>query len=94
MFAGCRFYLTNLLLDRLRAGAPSRIVSLTSVGHHAARRGMRFDDLQSERGFAGFEAYCRSKLANLLVTRELARRMQGSAVTAKPPTWGAQQLRQ
>ncbi len=55
---------------------------------------MRFDDLQSERGFEGFEAYCRSKLANLLFTRELARRMQGSAVTAKPPTWGAQQLRQ
>ena len=76
------FYLTNLLLDRLRAGAPSRIVSLTSVGHHAARRGMRFDDLQSERRFEGFEAYCRSKLANLLFTRELARRMQGSAVTA------------
>ncbi len=76
------FYLTNLLLDRLRAGAPSRIVSLTSVGHHAARRGMRFDDLQSERGFEGFEAYCRSKLANLLFTRELVRRMQGSGVTA------------
>ncbi len=76
------FYLTNLLLDRLRASAPSRIVSLTSVGHHAARRGMRFDDLQSERGYEGFEAYCRSKLANLLFTRELARRLQGSAVTA------------
>ena len=76
------FYLTNLLLDRLRASAPSRIVSLTSVGHHAARRGMRFDDLQSERGYEGFEAYCRSKLANLLFTRELARRLPGSAVTA------------
>jgi NAD(P)-dependent dehydrogenase (short-subunit alcohol dehydrogenase family) len=76
------FYLTNLLLDRLRASAPSRIVSVTSVGHHAARRGMRFDDLQSEGGYDGFEAYCRSKLANLLFTRELARRLQGSAVTA------------
>ncbi len=76
------FYLTNLLLDRLLAGEPSRIVSLTSVGHHAARRGMRFDDLQSEQGYEGFEAYCRSKLANLLFTRELARRTQGSAVTA------------
>jgi NAD(P)-dependent dehydrogenase (short-subunit alcohol dehydrogenase family) len=76
------FYLTNLLLDRLRAGAPSRIVTVTSVGHHAAWKGMRFDDLQSEQRFEGFEAYCRSKLANLLFTLELARRLPSSTVTA------------
>jgi NAD(P)-dependent dehydrogenase (short-subunit alcohol dehydrogenase family) len=71
------FYLTNLLLSRLRAGAPSRIINLTSVGHHAARRGMRFEDLQSEKHYEAMEAYCRSKLANVLFTRELARRLDG-----------------
>jgi NAD(P)-dependent dehydrogenase (short-subunit alcohol dehydrogenase family) len=68
------FYLTNLLLSRLRAGTPSRVVNVTSVGHHAARRGMRFDDLQSQRHYEAMEAYCRAKLANVLFTRELARR--------------------
>ena len=76
------FYLTNLLLDRLRASAPARIVNVTSVGHHAAWHGMRFDDLQSERGYKTFEAYSQSKLANVLFTRELARRLQGTGVTA------------
>ena len=71
------FYLTNLLLDRLRTAASSRIINVTSVGHHAARRGMRFDDLQSERRYEGMEAYCRSKLANILFTRELAKRLGG-----------------
>jgi NAD(P)-dependent dehydrogenase (short-subunit alcohol dehydrogenase family) len=76
------FYLTNLLLDRLRADAPSRIVNVTSVGHHFARDGMRFDDLQSERGYDGMDAYCRSKLANVLFTRQLGRRLEGTGVTA------------
>ncbi|HXN61673.1 MAG TPA: SDR family oxidoreductase [Acidimicrobiales bacterium] len=76
------FYLTNLLLDRLRAGSPARIVSVTSVGHHFARHGMRFDDLQSEQGYDGMDAYCRSKLANVLFTRELAKRLAGTGVTA------------
>jgi NAD(P)-dependent dehydrogenase (short-subunit alcohol dehydrogenase family) len=71
------FYLTNLLLPRLRACGPARIVNLTSVGHHAARRGMRFEDLQSEGRYEAMEAYCRSKLANVLFTRELARRLDG-----------------
>ncbi len=73
------FYLTNLLLGRLRAGAGSRVVNVTSVGHHAARRGMRFDDLQSERHYEAMEAYCRSKLANVLFTRQLAKRLDDSA---------------
>ena len=76
------FYLTNLLLDRLRAAAPSRIVNVTSVGHHFARDGMRFDDLQSEKGYDGMDAYCRSKLANVLFTRQLARRLEGTGLTA------------
>lgn len=76
------FYLTNLLLDRLRAGAPSRIVNVTSVGHHAAWGGLRFEDLQSEKGYKAMEAYCRSKLANVLFTRQLAKRLEGTGVTA------------
>jgi NAD(P)-dependent dehydrogenase (short-subunit alcohol dehydrogenase family) len=83
------FYLTSLLLDRLRASAPSRIVNVTSVGHHAARRGMRFEDLQSEHGYDGMEAYCRSKLGNVLFTRELATRLKATGVTANVahPGW-------
>jgi NAD(P)-dependent dehydrogenase (short-subunit alcohol dehydrogenase family) len=83
------FYLTNLLLDRLRASAPSRVVCVTSVGHHFARGGMRFDDLQSERRYQAMDAYCRSKLANVLFVRELARRTAGSGVTANAahPGW-------
>jgi NAD(P)-dependent dehydrogenase (short-subunit alcohol dehydrogenase family) len=76
------FYLTNLLLPRLQAVGPSRIVNVTSVGHHAAWHGMRFDDLQSERGYEAMEAYCRSKLANVLFTRQLATRLGGTGVTA------------
>ena len=83
------FYLTNLLLERLRADAPARVVSVTSVGHHAAFGGLRFDDLQSEKRYEGMEAYCRSKLANLLFVRELAKRLEGSGVTANAahPGW-------
>jgi NAD(P)-dependent dehydrogenase (short-subunit alcohol dehydrogenase family) len=83
------FYLTRLLLDRLRASAPSRVINVTSVGHHAAFKGMRFDDLQSEGGYDGMEVYCRAKLANVLFTRELARRMAGTGLTANAahPGW-------
>ena len=76
------FYLTGLLLDRITSSAPSRVVNLTSVGHHMAWRGMRFDDLQSEKRYAAMEAYGRSKLANILFTRELAKRTEGTGVTA------------
>jgi NAD(P)-dependent dehydrogenase (short-subunit alcohol dehydrogenase family) len=83
------FYLTNLLLERLRGSEPARVVSVTSVGHHFARAGMRFDDLQSERRYQGMEAYCRSKLANVLFVRQLAKRLEGSRVTANAahPGW-------
>jgi NAD(P)-dependent dehydrogenase (short-subunit alcohol dehydrogenase family) len=75
------FLLTNLLLARMTASAPSRIINLTSVGHHAAWRGMRFEDLQSEKRYATMDAYGRSKLANILFTRALAGRVAGTGVT-------------
>jgi NAD(P)-dependent dehydrogenase (short-subunit alcohol dehydrogenase family) len=74
------FLLTSLLLPKLRASAPSRIVNVASDAHHSAR--LDFDDLMSERGYAGMQVYARSKLANVLFTYELARRIDGSGVTA------------
>jgi NAD(P)-dependent dehydrogenase (short-subunit alcohol dehydrogenase family) len=76
------FYLTNLLLDRLRAGAPARVVVVSSHAHKMARRGLDFDDLQSTRRYRAFDVYSRSKLANVYFTRELARRTAGTGVTA------------
>ena len=74
------FLLINLLLDRLRESAPSRIVIVSSGAHTSGR--IDFDDLQMERGFDGWQAYCNSKLANALFTCELARRLDPAAVTA------------
>ena len=74
------FLLTHLLLDVLRASAPARIVNVASAAHRRAT--LDFDDLQSERGYSGMGAYSRSKLANILYTYELARRLEGSGVTA------------
>ena len=74
------FLLTGLLADRLRASAPARVVSVSSSAHQGAR--IDFDDLQGERGYSGWRAYAQSKLANVLFTRELARRLAGSGVTA------------
>jgi NAD(P)-dependent dehydrogenase (short-subunit alcohol dehydrogenase family) len=80
------FALTNLLLDRVQAAPGSRIVTVSSVGHRFAR-GIRFDDLQWERDYNRIRAYGQSKLANLLFTYELQRRLQGTdtiAVAAHP----------
>lgn len=75
------FLLTNLLLDTLKASAPSRVVTVSSVAHRGAH--MRFDDPQFERRpYRAFAAYSQSKLANLLFTYELARRLGGTGVTA------------
>ncbi|HEX7241050.1 MAG TPA: SDR family oxidoreductase [Longimicrobiaceae bacterium] len=74
------FLLTRLLLDPLRAGAPSRVVTVSSEAHRGAR--LDWGDLQGERMYNGVRAYARSKLANLLFTRELARRTAGTGVTA------------
>jgi len=76
------FYLTNLLLPRLVASAPARIVNLTSVGHHYAFGGMNWADLQLEHGYRAMGAYSQSKLANILFTRALARRLDAAQVTA------------
>jgi retinol dehydrogenase-14 len=73
------FLLTNLLLDRLKQSAPARIVNVSSSAHEGAQ--MNFDDLQSERRFRGMRAYGQSKLANLLFTYELARRLAETGVT-------------
>jgi NAD(P)-dependent dehydrogenase (short-subunit alcohol dehydrogenase family) len=73
------FLLTNLLLDRLKANAPARIINVTSDAHKGAK--IPFDDLQSERRYRGFRVYGQSKLANILFTYELARRLEGSGVT-------------
>lgn len=74
------FLLTDLLLDLLRKGAPSRVVSVASEAHRRAR--IQWDDLDCQRGYRAFKAYGQSKLANILFTRELARRLEGSGVTA------------
>ncbi len=74
------FVLTEALRERL-AGAPqARVVSTASAAHRGAK--LDFDDLQCAKGYSGFKAYGRSKLANILYTRELARRLAGSGVTA------------
>lgn len=76
------FLLTQLLTERLVASAPARVVDVASTAHQGARRGLDFDDLQSTRHYRGMQAYSRSKLANILFTNELARRLAGSGVTA------------
>jgi NAD(P)-dependent dehydrogenase (short-subunit alcohol dehydrogenase family) len=81
------FALTNLLLDRLLAAPGSRVVTVSSVGHRFARGGIRFDDLQWERSYSRVGAYGQAKLANLMLTYELQRRLQGTntiAVAAHP----------
>jgi NAD(P)-dependent dehydrogenase (short-subunit alcohol dehydrogenase family) len=74
------FLLTNLLLDRLELYAPARVVTVASNAHATGR--IDFDDLQGELSYSGGRAYSQSKLANVLFTYQLARRLRGSAVTA------------
>jgi NAD(P)-dependent dehydrogenase (short-subunit alcohol dehydrogenase family) len=74
------FVLTHLLRARLRASAPARIVNTSSHAHRSGR--LDFRDLQMQNGYRGFRAYGRSKLCNILFTRELARRLSGTGVTA------------
>jgi NAD(P)-dependent dehydrogenase (short-subunit alcohol dehydrogenase family) len=76
------FLLTDLLLDRLKASAPARVVVVASMAHKGARRGLDFDDLQAERHrYRWMDAYNKSKLANIYFARELARRLDGTGVT-------------
>ncbi|XP_075007977.1 retinol dehydrogenase 12 isoform X2 [Calonectris borealis] len=71
------FLLTFLLLERLKQSAPARIVNVSSLAHYGGR--IRFHDLHSEKSYNRGLAYCHSKLANVLFTRELARRLQGKS---------------
>jgi len=73
------FLLTHLLLDLLKKSAPSRIVNVSSSAHSGGT--IHFDDLQGEQRYGGFGAYGQSKLAQVLFTRELARRLDGTRVT-------------
>ena len=73
------FLLTTLLLDRLRAGAPARVVNVSSGAHQGGT--LDFADLQSERRYDPVRVYGRAKLANILFTYELARRTRGSGLT-------------
>jgi NAD(P)-dependent dehydrogenase (short-subunit alcohol dehydrogenase family) len=76
------FLLTTLLLDKLQASAPARIITTASAAHFRAE--IPFDDVLGERSYSmmGYARYGQSKLANILFTRALARRLAGSAVTA------------
>jgi NAD(P)-dependent dehydrogenase (short-subunit alcohol dehydrogenase family) len=92
------FLLTNLLLDRLTASAPARIVTVSSGAHAQGR--LDFNDLQGERNYSGQQAYSQSKLANVLFTYQLTRRPEGTGVTATaaPPgvvatSFGAEDMR-
>ncbi len=74
------FLLTSLLLDRLKASAPARIVTVSSGAQSMGK--IDFDDLMGERTYSGQTAYNQSKLANVMFTYELARRLVGTGVTA------------
>jgi len=74
------FLLTSLLLDRLRASAPARVVTVSSGAQSMGK--IDFDDLMGERKYSGQSAYNQSKLANVMFTFELARRLEGTGVTA------------
>jgi NAD(P)-dependent dehydrogenase (short-subunit alcohol dehydrogenase family) len=74
------FLLTILLLDILKASAPARIINVSSHAHAGAS--IDFENLQGEKHFNGMRAYGQSKLANVLFTYELARRLEGTGVTA------------
>ena len=73
------FLLTNLLLEQLKRSSSARVVNVSSSAHEQGR--INFEDLQAERRYHRLEAYAQSKLANLLFTYELARRLTGTNVT-------------
>jgi NAD(P)-dependent dehydrogenase (short-subunit alcohol dehydrogenase family) len=81
------FLLTNLLLDKLKASAPARVVHLTSMLH--ARGSIDFESFRGEKPYKASPAYNQSKLANLLFSNELARRLEGSGVTSNAVHPGA-----
>jgi len=74
------FLLTNLLLDILKSSAPSRIMNVSAMVHKGAK--LDFNDLQNERNYRSRKVYAQTKLATVLFTYELSRKLQGSNVTA------------
>jgi retinol dehydrogenase-12 len=75
------FLLTRELLGVLKESAPSRVVTVASIAHRRVP-GLDFDDLMSEKDYGAFDVYSKSKLANILFTRALARRLEGTWITA------------
>ena len=76
------FLLTNLLLDRLKEAPAARIVNVSSLAHKDAKpTGINFNDINSEQSYHPWTAYGQSKLANVLFTRSLAKRLEGTRVT-------------
>jgi NAD(P)-dependent dehydrogenase (short-subunit alcohol dehydrogenase family) len=75
------FLLTNLLVERMIESAPARIVNVASDAHRLRGVRMRFDDLEGRHEYKAMRAYGQSKLANILFTRELSRRLEGTSVT-------------
>lgn len=75
--------MTHLLLEKLKDSAPSRVVNVSSLAHHLGR--IHFHNLQGEKFYSAALAYCHSKLANVLFTQELARRLKGE--------WGVSSVR-
>ena len=76
------FLLTNLLIDLLKSSQPSRIVVVSSIAHSVATSSFNFENINSEKYYSKWDAYGQSKLANILFTRELTKRLQGAGVTA------------
>uniref|UniRef100_H2YJE4 Uncharacterized protein n=1 Tax=Ciona savignyi TaxID=51511 RepID=H2YJE4_CIOSA len=76
------FLLTNLLLDRIKASAPSRIVNVSSEAHRMRNPKLDFNDMNFDNNYDDSSAYSRSKLMNILFTRELSKKLEGTNVTA------------
>lgn len=74
------FLLTNLLLDTIKASAPSRIINVSSVLHSSGK--INRNDFNMDKSYDRYEAYFNSKLANILFTRELSKRLHGTGITA------------
>lgn len=76
------FLLTNLVMDNIKAADNARIINLASIAHKSTRE-LNFDDLNYEKvGYSGWKSYSRSKFCNILFTKELARRLEGSGISA------------